>query len=66
MSTNNKTLPINAKLLAELGVSRPTLIYWCRNYTVDGRPIGVKVGGRWRIFKDRIDRLKEVGIDDVA
>jgi hypothetical protein len=39
--------------------SRATLISWCRKYVVDNEPLGIKVGGRWRVFPDRLVKFLE-------
>lgn len=38
-------------------VTLTTLLTWCNDYTVDGEPLGVKVGGRWRIYKSQLTRF---------
>lgn len=43
------------------GTTRTTLISWCRKYTVDGEPLGVKVGGRWQVYSDRLARFLDGG-----
>jgi hypothetical protein len=35
------------------GATRPTIISWIRDYTVDGKPLGYKRGGRWVVRTDQ-------------
>jgi hypothetical protein len=34
--------------------TRVTAINWMRNWEVDGQPLGMKRGGRWFAFPDRL------------
>ncbi len=34
------------------GVTKTTIYTWCEKYQ-----IGFKVGGRWRIYSDKLDKL---------
>lgn len=38
-------------------VTRPTLINWIKNYTVEGNPLGIKVGGRWKVYPEALDKF---------
>jgi len=37
--------------------TRATMISWCMKYTVGGLPLGVKVGGRWVVYSDRLAKF---------
>ena len=44
------------------GATRPTIIAWIRNYSVDGKPLGYKRGGRWVVRTDQfVDFLRGGG-----
>ena len=42
----NNMVPVDQNLLETAGVVKLTLINWMKNYQVDGKNIGMKVGGR--------------------
>ena len=48
---------ITKMVLMRCGVERPTFMSWIKRYTVEGKPLGVKVGGRWRYYPDRLDKF---------
>lgn len=53
----NNMVPVDQNLLETAGVVKLTLINWMKNYQVDGKNIGMKVGGRWRVNKDLLKRF---------
>lgn len=48
-----------AEAIRRAGVSRPTIIAWCREYG-----IGFKVGGRWRVDGAKLNDLLKSGSCD--
>ena len=39
--------------------TRQTLLTWCLQYEVDGKPLAKKVGGRWYVFPEQLQRFLE-------
>lgn len=54
---NGEPVPITPDLVAKAGVTHQTLINWLKKYQVNGRPIGIKVGGQWRIWPDQLEKF---------
>lgn len=51
-------VPITHEMVAATKTTRMTLINWLLNYTLkDGRPLGKKIGGRWRVWPDRLQEF---------
>lgn len=56
MSEKNKfdTLLTTTEVVEIAKTTRVTAIHWMKNWEVDGLPLGVKRGGRWFAFPDRL------------
>lgn len=45
------------------GATRPTIISWIKNYSVDDKPLGYKRGGRWVVRTEQfVEFLRGGGI----
>ncbi len=63
---DGKTAWFNKELLEYCdGVTRQTFLNWLKHYKVDGEPLAIKVGGRWRVYKDRLDKFLQGGGEKV-
>ena len=51
---NMDTLLTASEVVEIAKTTRPTAINWLKNWEVDGLPLGVKRGGRWFAFPDRL------------
>lgn len=62
MAVPTRTLTVSEAMEVS-GATRPTIITWIRNYTVDDKPLGYKRGGRWIVRTDQfISFLRGGGI----
>jgi hypothetical protein len=58
----NNVVWLNEEILEYAGgINRLTFLNWIKHYRVDGKPLAIKVGGRWRVYKDRLDKFLQGG-----
>jgi hypothetical protein len=58
---NFDTLLTTTEVVEISKTTRVTAINWMRNWEVDGKPLGVKRGGRWYAFPDRLIKFLQGG-----
>lgn len=57
MTEPETTIPISKEVLDRCACTHPTLVNWIKRYKVDNQPIGVKIGGQWRVYPKRLERF---------
>ena len=67
MTENDETIFLTQEIIDEAQVSAPTVYsYLSRYVTMDNLPIGVKIGGWWKVYPERFRQfLKDGGLPKV-
>ena len=52
--TKFNTLLTTTEVVEIAKITRVTAINWMQNWEIDGQPLGIKRGGRWFAFPDRL------------